>query len=404
MPDRAPSLEPMKKALGRLDLAPIKDKQVILVAGTNGKGSVAKALEQLLHNSGLSTGLYTSPHLISIRERIRRNNQNICEKSFAQVFTKVEELCHDIPLSHFETLTLMACQVFFEKGNSVDWSIFEVGMGGTWDATNAVPHKICVITELGYDHQHLLGPSLQQIAANKFGIVTDASRVFHAPFKDLEVQKLAQSIKAKTHSEWHERAPYEFTVTPSGLSPVYNLRTQWGDLKLPLPGQRSAENMTLALTAFHRLGFESKAAMQSLETLQWPGRMSQQIHKKSQKPIYYSGDHNVDGVKSLIDLLKDYEYETLHLLIGIGKSKDLSTMRDLYAQIPRARIWLTQTPFMGRGRQSYGDWVDSAQGYIDDPIEALDQLTAQSGPKDMILVSGSLYLVGDLMAANVSHS
>ena len=199
MPHKVPSLQPTQTALKQLTLAPPHPEKVILVAGTNGKGSTACMLSTLLAHAGKKVGLYTSPHLQCITERIQINNEPISKKDFVEVYQSVKK--QTAKISHFEELTVMAAYAFWQKFY-VDFAIFEVGMGGTWDATNALPHKINLITKISYDHEHLLGGTLLSIAKNKFGIVHPNSLVIHHPFEETEVQNLAQTVQKQTSSHW----------------------------------------------------------------------------------------------------------------------------------------------------------------------------------------------------------
>ena len=169
MPDRAPSLEPTRRGLARLGLPAFPDSRVVIVAGTNGKGSVCACLESLLIAAGQTVGLYTSPHLVETTERFRRNGRDISPDEFTHAYLAVCERTRGLGLTHFELLTLMAYWIFVGANGTpaVDWLILEVGLGGIWDATNAIPHRYWVITSLGYDHQNLLGSTLTEIAANK---------------------------------------------------------------------------------------------------------------------------------------------------------------------------------------------------------------------------------------------
>jgi len=410
MPDRPPSLEPMQRGLtrilgkessDRLRGVSINPKKVVLVAGTNGKGSTCATLETLLLASGQTVGLYTSPHLMEPTERIRINGKDILKQIFCDLYRDIAEKTMDLNLSHFEVLTLMAVSAFFlgQFYPPVSWAIFEVGLGGTWDATNAIPHQTCVITPLGLDHQNLLGNSLLEISKNKFGIISKKNTVIHTVLPK-EVQPLADKIKTDTESQWIESAPFQLKVDTQFEEPLFEIQTPWGTAPLALVGERGAQNTATALTAFHQMGFDPSQVLSSLAQVNWPGRMQKVDRSDFKCPIYFSGDHNPHGVQSLIKLLKYYSYENLWILAGVGKEKNLDGILEPLFECERSHVLLTQTPFRGRTIQDYGAWLEKAHSAYQSPLDALQTIRTLAKPKDKILVTGSLYLVGFVMAAN----
>lgn len=396
MPEGPPTLEPMTRGLERLlphlKIDPLK---TIVVAGTNGKGSVCATLEALFLAAGETTGLYTSPHLEETTERIRINGSDISQELFCHAYQVVETKTKDLRLTHFEILTLIAAWVFY-SGEMIPppkWCIFEVGLGGTWDATNAIPHQNCVVTSLGFDHENLLGNTLPEIAANKFGIVTPKAIVVHAPLPP-EVQPLAAKIQSATQSEWIECVPYQMKVCSKRTLPEFLFQTKWGEAPLALPGLRGAQNSAIAFTLFHRLGFHPKSYLSALKQVKWPGRMEFISIPSSPCPVYLSGDHNPSGVQSLLELLPHYPRKHLYVLVGIGKDKNWNDILLKLFSIPDSSIFLTETPFRGCSIQQYGKWLDHAQSVSPDSLESFKKITEIATAEDMILVTGSLYLVG----------
>lgn len=176
------SLAPLRQAINLLDL----DKKGIfadavgrdlgrsvIIAGTNGKGTVGASLEALCLAANERVGFFSSPHLLSITERIRVNGQPVSTELFLRAYEAIAEAGNQFQLSYFEMLVLMALWIFTsgEGGAPVDRILWEVGLGGTWDPTNAVPHGLCIITQLGLDHQDRLGSTLAEIAQNKLGVL-----------------------------------------------------------------------------------------------------------------------------------------------------------------------------------------------------------------------------------------
>jgi dihydrofolate synthase/folylpolyglutamate synthase len=398
MPDAAPSLDPMHLGLARvLPRVQIDPNQVIVVAGTNGKGSVCATLEALLLDAGETVGLYTSPHLEETTERIRISGCDISRELFCQAHQKVVERTHDLRLSHFEVLTLMAAWVFFsgEGTAPVKKAIFEVGLGGTWDATNAIPHLNCVITSLGYDHQNLLGSSLAEIATNKFGIITDKARVVHSPFPE-EVEPLAETLQKTTKTSWTKSAPFTLQIRKEQGTPSFILETQWGQTPISLPGFRGAQNSATALTLFEKLGFDPRSHLSALSKVRWPGRMEKLEDASLPCPVYFSGDHNPQGIQSLLELLPHYSRRHLFILVGIGKDKNLDGILNPLFSLENRTIFLTETPFRGRSLAEHRPWNDQAAEALRNPMDAFRKISKQATSEDMILVTGSLYLVGYL--------
>ena len=416
MPDRMPSLDPMREGLKKIlpelqgSQSEILAKKTILIAGTNGKGSICATLETLLRAAGQTVGLYTSPHLQDTTERIRANGVQVSEEVFCQAFQAVDQRTHEIRLSHFETLTLMAAWIFYSQQISpaLDWNLFEVGLGGTWDATNAIPHHYSILATLGYDHQNILGNSIEEIAANKFGIVQKGGIVIHSPLPE-EVIPLAIQIQRMTESHWTASTPFSLEIEKK-LNPLFKIKTQWGGATLALPGIRGAQNTATALTAFHALGFSPQHFLSSLKDIQWPGRMNQlkiepgsplKSQLKSPARIFLSGDHNPQGIQSLLEILPHYPRNHLFILVGIGKDKDRDGILGPLFDLKDTSIFLTETPFRGLSLQEYGPWLNQPQSQaFAKPLEALQKIADQATAEDLILVTGSLYLVGLIQAAS----
>lgn len=396
-PDRPPSLEPMHRALRRAGLARrIDPARVIIVAGTNGKGSTCAFLEALLRGRGARVGLYTSPHLVRITERFRVDGQDISESRFTEAYARRRPVIEEEGLSHFEALTLMAAELFAEE--NLDWMIFEVGLGGLWDATNAIPHRHVVLTPIDYDHENLLGRSLAEIARNKFGVVTEGARVSHAPL-DPSLAELRAETERRTRSEWHPCLPWECGVRSDAEGePRFTLRCAGAEVALPMPGRRAAENAALALSAYAQLGGDAHAAAPALAHARWRGRMERVAWPGGPGPLYLSGDHNPHGVRSLREILTHWPAGRWHILAGVGRDKDHAGILETLGQIPGARIYLTETPFKGRRLDEYGEWRAKAAGAWADPREALSRIARDHArPGERTLVTGSLYLVGAVL-------
>ncbi len=385
MPKTMPGLEKIRSAVIEKNwFKNLDPRKIITVAGTNGKGTTCAVLESLLLSAGQTVGLYTSPHLIQTTERIRINGFDITENAFVQLFLKNKSLIDTYELSHFEALTLMAADHFFT--DNLDFIIFEVGLGGAFDATNIFPTGYSVITKLGLDHQNILGQTISDIARNKFGIIKNDSIVVH---HILPVEVESQKNK---NAKWIQADPVQSVFENS----QWHIQTKWGCVPMNMPGHRSAENAGTALTLFETLGFDPQKHLQALNQIRWNGRMQKINWPNIEAPIYLSGDHNIQGIDSLIEILKNYQWNQLHLIIGIGQDKACDEMFQKLMELPRSKIYLTETPFKGRKLNEYPmDVIANAFEKNENAIRLLVQIKAEKN--DMVVVTGSLYLVGQIL-------
>jgi dihydrofolate synthase/folylpolyglutamate synthase len=400
MPKTMPGLNKIQKALIQTSwFKSIDPNKVIVVAGTNGKGTTCAALEALLKEAGQRVGFYSSPHLVSTNERIRINSFNISEEDFVKLFNQCLNLIKSCELSHFEALTLMAGHYFFSEDwqQNLDFIIFEVGLGGVYDATNAFPHKYSVITKLGLDHTHILGNSLTEIAKNKFGIVNKKGIVVHQRLST-ELIPLMQETKKQTNSNWIEADSAVIEVTSDDLVPRYFLKYMDLKFEINIPGPRAGENIMTAVTLFHALGFVLNGHEQALNKITWQGRMQSISWPLMKCPLFLSGDHNVQGVESLIDILRDFKWKRLFLVVGIGVDKDAEPMFEKLISLPAVKLYLTETPFKGIKITDYPQSVrDFSSASSFNPKELLDIIANESGNRDLCVVTGSLYLVGEIL-------
>lgn len=395
MPKTMPGLEKLKQALQHKSwFDNLPTKKIITVAGTNGKGTTCAALQTLLLSAGKKVGLYTSPHLISTTERIRINGEPITEAQFVDLYRENKNLITSYGLTHFESLTLMAAECFFAN-NDLDYVIFEVGLGGTFDATNVFPNRYSVITALAMDHQNILGNTVLDIAKNKFGIIKPHSKVIHHPLPP-EVFSLFSEVLSETNSQAIAAVQGSITCEKS-FEPYWFLHTPWGKTMINLPGQRACDNIMTALTVFEELGYEPQDHLHSLEKIPWQGRMQKITWPHCPAPVYLSGDHNIQGVQSLAHILHYFEWNNLHLVVGIGQDKDVEEMLRILLALPRVKLHLTKTPFKGRSVTDYPEEIRiKAVEENNDVIALLNSLTVKKN--DLVIVTGSLYLVGQVLS------
>lgn len=397
LPAREESFARFRCALQEADFRfPEKGQGITLVAGTNGKGTVSKTLETMHAATGVGVGLYTSPHLMKTTERIRSFGADLSEEEFLASFEIIQPLADKLSLSHFEILTLMACEVFF--GNKVRrpvaCAVFEVGVGGRLDPTRAIPHELSVVTNIGLDHVELLGSTLGSVAREKFAILDPGNLCVHAPLASSELDEIARGKCQEVGARQIQAVSFPFHIELKNNEPVWVMQSPWGQVPLGMRGERAVQNISLALAALRESHFDVARHLSALTKMQWPGRMEKVT--LSERTVFLSGDHNPQGVESLQEILQHFDYENLNLVVGIGKNKDHDAMLAAFAALPRARITLTKTPFRGGDFTNYGDWINRVYQKYDDPKLALESVLQMSGTRDLILISGSLYLVGYL--------
>jgi dihydrofolate synthase/folylpolyglutamate synthase len=380
------------------------------IAGTKGKGSTAALCDSTLHAAGLKTGFYSSPHLHTFRERIRRDSEPISQQKFASLVELLwplhEELKDDPnvgPLTLFEFLTGMAFQCFGE--DNTDVQVIEVGLGGRLDATNVLDAGVCVVTSISLDHTAVLGGTIGEIAADKAGIIKPGATVVVAPQPP---EALAQILSACQDKEaapilvgrdvtWEESGcdndGQRFTVR--GLNSEYHLQ-------MPLLGSYQLENAALAVAALEALSSQgiqvpANAMEIGFGRVSWPCRME----VLSRSPLLVAdGAHNVYSVESLLDSLPKYlEYDRLILVAGFSRDKDVRGMAHallkkadvIYATASRHPRSLTPAEVSYLFSDSR-EIVSEAPT----PAEALKMALDTAGDKDLVLATGSLFLTAEV--------
>ncbi|MEM9081266.1 MAG: folylpolyglutamate synthase/dihydrofolate synthase family protein [Verrucomicrobiota bacterium] len=290
---------------------PAHTQKVIQVAGTNGKGSTCAFLDSLARATGLRTGLFTSPHLVSFRERIRVSTEMISEEAVAQGLTELRDLVAD--WEHHPTffeLTLALAMRWF-RNRQCDLIILEVGMGGRFDATTAVPADATVITPIDLDHQKWLGGTIEEIAFEKASVAREGKPCLSSTQKP-EAEKIIRQTANQT------RAPLTFVTQPARGYPI------------GIPGTHQAENAALALEALHAINIHLSydAVHHGLSSTRHPGRFEVTLYNDS--PLILDIAHNPHATKSLVATLKSYARDkTPALIFGAAESKDIRQMLNL---------------------------------------------------------------------------
>ncbi len=374
----------------------------IHIAGTNGKGSTAAIIESILLCAGYKTALYTSPHLVDFRERIRVNRQMISVTEVVEFTRRVRPLVERIQPSFFEVTTAMAFAHFARR--KVDIAVIETGMGGRLDSTNVVHPLSTLITPIDFDHQHYLGGSLREIAFEKAGIIKPGVPCLTNNRTPEVLAVLREQCKAKKSPfiDVAQESTYRLQqLELDGSRFIYrNARWEFDDLYLNLAGEYQLENARLALSALAHLSaplpVDAPAVREGLAAVEWRGR----LHRVSTDPaIFVDVSHNPGGVvRTLAFLHRFYSPEQINVITFLQEDKD-------YREIARllgdgcGQCWVVDLP-LGKPLPGkvYADALrqHGAPSAILKSFDEAEQLMHQSGHKGTVwLIIGSHYLAGE---------
>ena len=406
-------LSRIEKLLALLGM-PQNQYRSVHVTGTNGKGSVSAMLEEILLASSIRTGLYTSPHLVSYTERIRVDGKPVSEVEFGDCMGKVKA-CVDRMVAdgeesptQFEVLT--AAAFFCFAAHHVEYAVVEVGLGGLLDSTNVIHPEVSVITNVSFEHAAQCGGTLEGIAYHKAGIIKEGVPVVTAAkWFPLEIiRQEARARNAKLHvfgKDFQSRVTsfdthgqrLEFTAPSLGIgAESYELR---------LLGEHQAQNCALALMAAGLLRLQEKritleAAQKALKTVAWPGRF--ELVRLGEQDVLLDGAHNPAGIHALRNGLDQYfPKEPRTFLLGILRDKDMDTMLETLLREEDAVV--VTEPISGRAAPA--DEVASLArqrsrnvAVRENADKALSLALKQAEGKRLLVVSGSLYLIGYIRA------
>ncbi len=376
----------------------------IHVAGTNGKGSVAAALCAILHESGYSVGLYTSPHLVWFNERIRINTQPISNAEVVQCHLAVKRVHHgERSPTFFEFATAMALYAFSRQ--KVDWAVIETGMGGRYDATNVVQPAISIITNVSMEHRDFLGKTLVEIAREKSGIIKQATPVVTA-VKQKKVQAVVRRVaRQKSAPVYILGKHFKVRRNRAGGFSYYGIDHTWHRLKSALVGDHQIENAALALAASELLGRNGAAisfdsVKKGLQHIRWPGR----LEIVSERPfIILDGAHNLIAARNLAKfLIENLTNRRITMVLGILDDKPYEAMlRSLLPACSRAIMTRAKTDRALNPQRlcTTAQKIISDVTIIPDVAEAFTHAVDTAAAGEAICVAGSLYVVGEAKAA-----
>ena len=397
----------VKKILNEFG-CPERKLKVIHVAGTNGKGSVCASLSSILTSAGFKVGLFTSPHLVKVNERIKINNVDISDEKLEEILTRAEDVSKkiNIDLTFFEVLTITAIIYFYE--GKCDLCIFEAGMGGEFDATNIFEKvQVSAITNIGFDHMEILGNTIKEITKAKAGIIKKSTPVVIYDYENKTIEKI---IEDKALSQNAKLIKTDFPMIKNNQDGSFDYKN-YKNIKLKLNGNHQIFNACMVLEIINVLkdmnyAISDESIKKGFQTVNWPGRY--QII--SEKPyIIIDGAHNelcfdviLPQIKSDI---KNRNIKSLEFILAFLKDKDVSNIIKKINTLSSAECELKYLITTVNNERAYStkelediikafsnnyEIVEDAYSYIMSKVDSNEE-------NKMIIVSGSLYLMGEIL-------
>ena len=402
-------LEPIKRLLEKIG-NPQLSYPSVLIGGTNGKGSIAAMLSSILQAGGYKIGLYTSPHLIDIRERIKINDSLISEEKMREC-SEIIWRHHGESLTYFEFLTALAYLYFCQE--KIDIAVLEVGMGGRLDATNTVTPMVSIISNVHRDHQEYLGRHLKDIAGEKAEIIKENGICITAASQRTVIDILDQTCRRKGATLYRLGKDIRVRAKGNGTFSYQGIGRRVAGLHCPLAGAHQIKNAALALAATEvviakGMNVDERTVLTGLASATWEGRLEV---LQNLPTVLVDGAHNPAGIRVLCDTLSSRDAQKRRILVfGVLGDKDyqhmLKKLLPLFGTViftkPKTERAVEPAKLL-RIAQQYGHIAE----VVEDNREALQRAFFLAERDDLICVSGSLYLVGEvkkLYAGNLQFS
>jgi dihydrofolate synthase/folylpolyglutamate synthase len=381
---------------------PQNSYKTVLIAGTNGKGSTAAMTASILSCAGYKVGLYTSPHLVDVRERIVINGKKISRKEFNRTIAYVKDKIQQ-PVTYFEFLTAVAF-VYFQR-RRVDIAVLEVGLGGRLDATNVCKPLVSIITNIAFDHTDYLGNTLESITHEKAGIIKQNGICLTAAKQKKVLEALKEVCRRRRAKFYCLGCDIKIKKQKDGFFTYQGFNRNLKNLTIPLQGDHQLSNAAVALATIElceKKGFriDDAAIYTGLKNTHWEARMEV---LQNQPLFLLDGAHNPAGINVLCrSLKKDFSYRRLILIFGSLADKDYRRM--LQKIIPLAPI-IILTQLKTKRAVPVDDIMETVKkmGYpvivTENVKQAIERAQAMAKKQDLICATGSFYLAGEVKQA-----
>lgn len=405
-----PGLERMKWLMNRLG-HPEEKIKAVHVAGTNGKGSTIAFTRSVLQAAGYSVGTFTSPFILTFNERISVNGTPIQDEEWLSLVNEIKPFVDELdgtelgPATEFEIITACAF-AYFAHRRSVDFVLLETGLGGRLDSTNVVAPILTAITSIGHDHMAILGDTLEQIAAEKAGIIKEGIPVMTAVHQReaLAVIQNAAKEKKADYISLHDTCTFE-NEQPTETGERFTLRTpkgQYQQLETGLIGTHQRQNASLAILLIEWLekagyiSVKEEHVYEGIRQVVWAGRFEK---VSDQPPVYLDGAHNEEGMNRLIETVQaHFSKKQVHVCFSALKDKPYKQMIQKLETISSSIHFVSfDFPRAESADMLYACSHLDTKTYADDPATVLEFIRQKSDdPSAIVLVTGSLYFISDI--------
>lgn len=395
-------LDRMGRALALFD-HPEQKFPALHIAGTNGKGSVSAMLHRILSLAGYRTALYTSPHLVSFTERIRIGDGEIGPDEVVALADEIRNRTEgaNIPLTYFEFVTVMAF-VYFAR-QRVDVGVIEVGLGGRLDATNLVRPIVSAITTISKDHEAYLGSELASIAREKAGIIKAGVPVTCGALALDAAQVVKKIANERGSACYFLNSEYNFALKNDDHFDYKGIKEDYFDLQVALRGRHQRENAAVALSALELarsvVAVNETVIREGLGSVRWPGRFEILCDGPT---LILDGAHNGEGAKALAELLESFrDGRAVKFLFASMQDKDWRLILDTLVPVAREFVFTRVAMERSADPWSLAEHVGSRRPcqVIENSRLALQSLVARADADDIVMVAGSLYLLGEIRPA-----
>lgn len=387
---------------------PHKGIRVIHITGTKGKGSTAAIASSILKASSMRTGLYTSPHLLSFRERIKIDGEEIAEGEVADLVEEVGRAVEHSGRKDFTFFELYTAVAFlYFKAKKTDIAVIEVGLGGRLDATNLVEPFVSCITPISLDHTHLLGPALADIAGEKAAIIKRGSVCVSAPQAD-EVRNIIRSACAARGVTLYEIGRdilYRSSCAKAGkeLFEVSGVLREYPRLEMKLLGEHQVMNAATAIGAvealeLHGITISPEAVRKGIADVAWPARLET---VQSRPAIVLDGAHNRESVIALKKAIKErFKFNRLILVLGVSSDKDIPAICRELDEIADEVILTKAAIARAQDPRILKKYICNSKTRLTDKVaDAVELARRTSGEDDLILITGSFFVLGEAKEA-----